>query len=158
MMSQQYPEMFQEYPPNRSPATSRAYGNMTLNRQTSRQFMDNYQTPLQNGGLYGSDDASQYNGNQAGYRGPSNNINYAYESQTWNYGGANAASTMGAAGRMRPQQQTRRNEIPSVSYPFINSPSAFAQFQTKLTSYIGLDEFRSFFPQWFHASNKLATT
>lgn len=115
MMSQQYSEMFQDYPPNRSPATSRGYGNMTLNRQTSRQFMDNYQAPLQNGGgLYASEDAPQFNGNQAGYRGPSNNINYAYESQTWNYGGANGASTMGAAGRMRPQQQARRAEIPSV--------------------------------------------
>ncbi|THV44591.1 hypothetical protein BGAL_0611g00010 [Botrytis galanthina] len=116
MMSQQYSEMFQDYPPNRSPATSRgAYGNMTLNRQSSRQFMDNYQAPLQNGGgLYASDDASQYNGNQAGYRGPSSNVNYAYESQTWNYGGANGASTMGTAGRMRSQQQqARRAEIPS---------------------------------------------
>ncbi|KAB8301218.1 hypothetical protein EYC80_003107 [Monilinia laxa] len=114
MMSQQYSEMFQDYPPNRSPATSRGYGNMTLNRQTSRQFMDNYQAPLQSGGgLYASEDAPQFNGNQAGYRGPSNNINYAYESQTWNYGGANGASTMGAAGRMRPQQQARRAEIPS---------------------------------------------
>ena len=92
---------------------------MTLNRQSSRQFMDNYQAPLQNGGgLYASDDASQYNANQAGYRGPSSNVNYAYESQTWNYGGANGASTMGTAGRMRPQQQqARRAEIPSVCYP-----------------------------------------
>ncbi|KAK6606102.1 R3H domain-containing protein [Botrytis cinerea] len=116
MMSQQYSEMFQDYPPNRSPASSRgAYGNMTLNRQSSRQFMDNYQAPLQNAaGLYASEDASQYNGNQAGYRGPSSNVNYAYESQTWNYGGANGASTMGTAGRMRPQQQqARRAEIPS---------------------------------------------
>lgn len=68
--------------------------------------------------LYPTEDAPQYNGNQAGYRAPSNNnnnINYAYESQTWNYGGANGASTMGAAGRMRPQQQARRAEIPTVS-------------------------------------------
>lgn len=120
MMSQQYTEMFQDYPQNRSPATSRAYGNMTLNRQSSRQFMDGYQTPVQNGSLYVSDDAPQYNGAQAGYRGPSNNINnYAYESQTWNYGGPNAASTMGATGRMRVGQQARRADIPSVRYPFI---------------------------------------
>ncbi|ESZ91187.1 hypothetical protein SBOR_8415 [Sclerotinia borealis F-4128] len=114
-MSQQFSEMFQDYPQNRSPATGRAYGNVTLNHQSSRQFLDSYPPSLQNGGLYASDDAPQYNGNQAGYRGPANNINYpAYETQTWNYGGANGASTMGAASRMRPpQQQARRPEIPT---------------------------------------------
>jgi hypothetical protein len=136
MMSQQYSEMFQDYPQNRSPATSRVYGNMTLNRQTSRQFMDSYQAPLQNGGLYASDEhAPQYNGSQAGYRGPANNINYAYESQTWNYGGANGASTMGAAGRMRPQQQARRAEIPSVCSPLYFASIVFAASRTLLTSH-----------------------
>ncbi|PQE09820.1 r3h domain protein [Rutstroemia sp. NJR-2017a BBW] len=115
-MSQPFSDMFQDYPPNRSPVSSRTYGNLTLNRQTSRQFMDSYQGPLQGGGgLYAADDHSpQYNGTQTGYRGPSNNVNnYAYESQTWNYGGANGVGAIGGTGRIRPQQQSRRAEIPS---------------------------------------------
>jgi hypothetical protein len=83
--------------------------------------MDSYQGPLQGGGLYAADDHSpQYNGTQTGYRGPSNNVNnYAYESQTWNYGGANGVGAIGGTGRIRPQQQSRRAEIPSVGHPIV---------------------------------------
>ncbi|RDW56593.1 RNA-binding-containing protein [Coleophoma crateriformis] len=90
--------MYQDFASNRSSA--RGFPSYTLNRQPSRQF-DTY-TPLS--ALYQTEDnASAYESAPRFDRMTSATLqsSYApYDSQTWNYGGANGASTMGG-GRMR---------------------------------------------------------
>ncbi len=116
-MAQHYADMYQDYPSNRSPPSVRGYGgnNISLNRQTSRQF-DNYNSGQMQ--LYTADDYVQRQpepvyGRMPSVAAPSN---YAYEAQTWGYGGANnnGASMMGGTGRMKTSS-ARRGQIPSVS-------------------------------------------
>jgi hypothetical protein len=114
-MAQQYPDMYQEYNTNRSPGSTRGYPSV-LNRQPSRHFENNYgmaQAP----GLYTAEDhAARYEGpTRFENRMPSATLhsNYQYDTQSWNYGGANGA--MGGTGRVKPS--TRRAGLPSVRSP-----------------------------------------
>jgi hypothetical protein len=128
-MSQQYPGMYQDFSSNRSPGTSRYNGlNNNLNRQPSRHF-DNYGSQ-QIQGLYTQEDHSggRYDSAPRFDRVPAATLqhsnNYAYDNQTWNYGGGNVnsgmsgisgLSTMGGTGRVKPSS-ARRTGLPSVSY------------------------------------------
>jgi hypothetical protein len=132
-MSQQYPDMYQDFSSNRSPGTSRYNGlNSNLNRQPSRHF-DNYGSQ-QLQGLYAQEDHSggRYDSAPRFDRAPPATLqhsnNYAYDNQTWNYGGGNVnsgmsgiggLSTMGGTGRVKPSS-ARRTNLPSVSY-FVDS-------------------------------------
>jgi hypothetical protein len=105
---------------NQSPGSTRGYGgNGQLNRQPSRHF-DNHGTgQLQ--GLYTADDyAARHDGlPRFDYRmQPSATVhsNYGYDNQTWNYGGTNGVNLMGGTARIK--QQSRRGNIPSVSFPY----------------------------------------
>lgn len=137
-MSQQYQDMYQDYPLNRSPGSTRGYngGMQSLNRQTSRHFDNNYGGQLQGlQGLYTAEDHAA----QGRYdpvptprfdRMQSSTLqnNYAFDAQPWNYGGTNGgANTIGAGGRVKPAP--RRAGIPTASlhYPlttaFISAPA-----------------------------------
>lgn len=126
-MAQQYENMYQEYPSNRSPGRGYNPG-LNLNRQTSRHFENNFGGQIH--GLYTQDDhvtAARYDSTpRYENRIPSSTIhsNYPYESQTWNnYGGANGgAHTMGGTGRMK--HSSRRAQLPSVSSTFFDDSGA----------------------------------
>ena len=68
--------------------------------------------------LYTTDDYAQRQSEQPYGRMPSVSAqtNYAYEAQTWGYGGGNSngAAMMGGTGRMKPSS-SRRGQLPSVS-------------------------------------------
>jgi hypothetical protein len=119
-MSQQYADMYQDYPSNRSPGTSRGYAGLTLNRQPSRHF-DYANASLS--GLYTAEDHAQRYEPPARFdRIPSATLasNYPYENQTWSYGAANPASNMGGTGRAKSQGRPR---LPVVSNP-LHPPDA----------------------------------
>jgi hypothetical protein len=119
-MSQQYADMYQDYPSNRSPGTSRGYAGLTLNRQPSRHF-DYANASLS--GLYTAEDHAQRYEPPARFdRIPSATLtsNYPYENQTWSYGGANPTSNMGGTGRAKSQGRPR---LPVVSNP-LHPPDA----------------------------------
>jgi len=90
-----------------------------LNRQPSRQF-DNY-SPYATG-LYAPEDhglrysGMTLNGPSPPQRVPSSTLhsNYQYDTQTWNYGGANTANTTAGTGRLRAPGQSRRAGLPNV--------------------------------------------
>jgi hypothetical protein len=117
-MAQQYADMYQAYDNNRSPGSTRGYPS-TLNRQPSRHFENSYGMG-QTQGLYTAEDhAARYEGpSRFENRMPSATLhaNYQYDTQSWNYGGANGA--MGGTGRVKPQ--TRRAGLPTVSSSYIN--------------------------------------
>lgn len=130
-MSHPYPqEMYGGYSANRSPGRQGdAYGSSsaTVNRQPSRHFDTTTYTPSHPGpmGLYTAEDhAARYDSAPRFDRiqaPPSMGGGYppsaaaAYDNQTWNYGGATGAQTMGVTGRMK--SSNRRGGIPTVS-PF----------------------------------------
>ena len=108
-MSQQH-EMYYDYPSNRSPGSNRGYNSHTLNRQSSRQF-DTY-GQLQ--GLYTAEDHARYDTGRFDRMPAAATLhsNYGYDSNTWNYPGANGAATLGGTGRMKTS--IRRAGIPHV--------------------------------------------
>jgi hypothetical protein len=133
-MAQQYQDMYSNYNSDRSPSSTRTYGNLTLNRTSSRHF-DNYggaqmqQTPLQ--ALYAADDyaAQQHTGPPPRFeqRMPSSTMHTAYpayENQTWGYGGQSSV-TNGMSQTSRVKASRARAQIPSVSIPNLSSCQAF---------------------------------
>ncbi|KAI9053970.1 hypothetical protein LZ554_002914 [Drepanopeziza brunnea f. sp. 'monogermtubi'] len=112
MAGQQY-DMYADYTQthNRSPVSNRYGGNLSLNRQPSRQFEQYNTHHLQGGLLYQDDHSAHYDPSPRFDRMPSNTLhssNYPYENQTWNYGGANAvANPMGGTGRIKAQPPRR---------------------------------------------------
>lgn len=117
-MSQQYQDMYQEYSANRSPGSTRGYGGLSVNRQTSRQF-DAYSTLQQ--GLYTAEDhAARYEAPNRFERIASSTLhsNYPYDNQTWNYAATGVANTIGGSSRMKTT--ARRAGLPSVSLFDVN--------------------------------------
>ncbi|KAG9229884.1 putative RNA-binding post-transcriptional regulator cip2 [Amylocarpus encephaloides] len=126
-MAQQYQEMYQEFPSNRSPGTSRYHGlNNSLNRQPSRHF-EGYAGPLQQS-HYAQEDHSggRFEGVPRFDRIPSSSLPhpnaYSYDNQTWNYGAGNmngggmngisGISNMGGTGRVK--SASRRAGLPQT--------------------------------------------
>jgi hypothetical protein len=126
-MAQQYQDMYSNYNPDRSPGSTRTgYGNLGLNRQSSRQF-DTYasnslqQNTLQSlQRLYTADDyaAQQHNGPPPRFEQRMNastiHTGYPYENQTWGYGGQSAIPN-GMSQTSRARSQPRRAGLPQVS-------------------------------------------
>lgn len=126
-MAQQYQDMYSNYNSDRSPGSTRTYGNLTLNRTSSRQF-DNYgsaqmqQNQLQ--GLYTADDyaAQQHSGPPPRFeqRMPAstmhNNGYSPYENQTWGYGGQSSVPN-GMSQTSRVKATRSRAQIPSEWLP-----------------------------------------
>ncbi|KAL3427883.1 RNA-binding post-transcriptional regulator cip2 [Phlyctema vagabunda] len=120
-MNQQYPEMFTEYHPNRSPNSVRGYGNgNVLNRQPSRQFDHGYQPmpqqqqPQQQQQHFSHDDQHMNNFDTSRYDRMAQTSTIqsypAYDSQTWSYG--NGANTMGGTRGSR-NTTSRRTALPT---------------------------------------------
>jgi hypothetical protein len=125
-MSQQYPEMYQDYSSNRSPGHGRAYAGLTLNRTTSRQF------EYANGslsGLYTAEDhAQRFEPAPRFDRMATGTLpsNYPYDTQTWSFGGANPGANLQGTGRPKPQGRSR---LPHVSCPPPPLPSTDARLE-----------------------------
>lgn len=111
-MSQQYQEMYQDYSSSRSPGTGRGYSGLTLNRQTSRQF--DYGNGTLSGLYTAEDHAQRYDPSGRFERLPSSTPSgYAYDAQTWSFGGVNPViNSQGGTTRAKPQNRSR---LPAVS-------------------------------------------